>query len=311
MQNQIVVGWDAIYERAELVAQRMLRGHQERMVYLYGIPRGGIHAAQAVATTINRMAQDARKPHQAKLINTPEAAHFLVDDIIDSGATCERWGHEHPHIPFYSLVDKLGSNPRGVADRPGWYIFPWETADESVGPRENIVRLLQFLGEDVERDGLKETPDRVVRAWTEMLSGYKRDPAEVMKVFDDKCDEMVLVKNIEFTSFCEHHMLPFEGKAHVAYIPNGKVLGLSKIARVLEIYAQRLQIQERLTAQVAEALDDHLKPKGSACVIEATHFCMVCRGVKKQEARAVTSKLLGVFRDPAVRGEFFNLIGSK
>ena len=173
-----------------------------------------------------------------------------------------------------------------------------------------VRSLLAYLGDDPDREGLQDTPDRVVRSYAELFSGYGVNPADVFKVFEDgACDEMVVLRNCEFWSCCEHHMQPFFGKAHIAYVPKGKVAGISKLARVLDIYARRLQIQERLTCQVTRALDENLKPLGSACVIEATHFCMVCRGVQKQHSTLITSSLTGVFRDrPEVRAEFLNLV---
>jgi GTP cyclohydrolase I len=174
----------------------------------------------------------------------------------------------------------------------------------------SVRELIKFLGEDPDREGLKETPYRVLKSLKEMLCGYSQDPKDVMKTFEDgACDEMVLVKGINLESLCEHHLLPFIGQAHVAYIPNKRVIGLSKIARLVDIYAKRLQIQERLTVQITKALDDYLKPQGSACVIEAKHLCLSCRGVMKQNAVMVTSSLTGAFRDPEVRSEFLRLIG--
>jgi GTP cyclohydrolase I len=178
-----------------------------------------------------------------------------------------------------------------------------------VTPQDNIRELLRFIGESPEREGLKETPDRVVRSYAELFSGYGKKPEDVLKVFEDgACDEMVILRNCEFYSFCEHHMQPFFGKAHVAYIPDGRVIGVSKLARILDIYSRRLQIQERIGQQVTAALDEHLKPRGSACVLEAIHFCMTCRGVQKQHSEMVTSSLTGVFRDLPVRQELLSLI---
>lgn len=171
-----------------------------------------------------------------------------------------------------------------------------------------IRELLKFIGEDPDREGLKETPTRYLGALQEMLSGYKKDPAQLMKVFEVGYDEMVLVKDIDFVSMCEHHMLPFTGTATIGYIPNGKVIGLSKIARLLDVFAKRLQVQERLTNQVTEALDKYLDPLGSACTIRATHMCMSCRGVQKRNAVMVTSSLTGAFRlVPEARAEFLAL----
>jgi GTP cyclohydrolase I len=173
-----------------------------------------------------------------------------------------------------------------------------------------IKQIIEVIGDDPKREGLRETPQRVVNSWDELFSGYKQNPEEVMKTFEDgACDEMVILRDIEFYSTCEHHMLPFFGKAHIAYLPNGRVLGLSKLARVLDIYSRRLQIQERIGQQVTKALDDHLKPKGAACIIEAKHFCMLCRGVNKQNSVMITSSLTGRFKeDPATRAELMSLV---
>jgi GTP cyclohydrolase I len=175
--------------------------------------------------------------------------------------------------------------------------------------RDCIMKLLWAIGDDPSREGLLETPARVARSFKELFVGYTQDAADVMKVFEDgACDEMVLLKGIEFCSTCEHHMLPFLGVAHVAYLPNTRIIGISKLARLVEVYSRRLQVQERLTTQVTQALDQHLAPRGSACVIEAQHLCMACRGVRKQSSVMVTSSLTGAFKKAEVRAEFFNLI---
>lgn len=177
--------------------------------------------------------------------------------------------------------------------------------------KEHIQAILRYIGEDPNREGLRETPDRVIRSWGEIFSGYSQDPMDVMKTFEDgACDEMVVLKNISCWSNCEHHLLPFHGIAHIAYLPDKKIIGVSKLARLLEIFSRRLQVQERLTVQITDALMDGLKPKGAACVIEATHLCMSCRGVRQPEAILVTSSLRGCFRDESsTRSEFFRLIG--
>lgn len=171
--------------------------------------------------------------------------------------------------------------------------------------------ILQALGEDSEREGLKRTPERIEESLRFLTSGYKMSVADVLNgaIFEEQCDEMVLIKDIELYSLCEHHMLPFYGKCHVAYIPNGKIIGLSKVSRIVDIFMRRLQVQERLTNQIAESLMQSLSPKGVAVVIEAVHFCMTMRGVQKQNAVCVTSSLLGTFRsDRGTRMEFMNLI---
>lgn len=170
-----------------------------------------------------------------------------------------------------------------------------------------VRRILAAVGEDPEREGLKSTPRRVARMYHELLGGYTTDPQQVINgaLFDVQYDEMVLVRDIEFYSMCEHHMLPFIGRAHVAYIPDGKVLGLSKIPRVVDMYARRLQVQERMTRQIADFLRDLLKPQGVAVVVEAVHLCSTMRGVKKHDARMTTSAMHGAFRaNLATRQEF-------
>lgn len=263
---------------------------------IYGVPRGGTYAA---------LLAKARHP-SAVLVENPEEADCFVDDIVDSGATRRRYQSQF-QMPFYALIDKTNGDSHWQGH---WFSFPWERMEGIAGPEENIVRLLEYMGEDVQREGLKETPHRVVRSYQELYAGYRQDPQEVFKCFEDgACDEMVLLKGIELTSMCEHHMLPFMGEAHIAYIPNGKIIGVSKLARLLDIYARRLQVQERLTTQVTQALDTFLQPRGSACVIQARHLCMACRGVKKQHSLMITSSLTGSFRDdPRTRAEFFQLI---
>ena len=177
---------------------------------------------------------------------------------------------------------------------------------------EIVHELLGLLGENQERQGLLKTPKRVAASLKYLTSGYRQDVEKVLNgaVFDERYDEMVVVKDIEVFSLCEHHLLPFYGRAHVAYIPNGKIIGLSKIPRVVEIFAKRLQVQERLTSQIADCLNDALKPRGVAVVIDALHLCMAMRGVEKSSAYTVTSAMLGAFRSgERTRAEFLSLIG--
>lgn len=174
---------------------------------------------------------------------------------------------------------------------------------------EGIRNGMHLIGEDPWREGLEETPERILKSWDKLFGGYKEKPEDIMKVFQDgACDEMVVLANIEFFSVCEHHMLPFFGKCHIGYIPNGKVIGVSKLARLMEIYARRMQIQERVGQQITTALMDFLKPKGCGCVIEAQHFCMKARGVEKQNSMMVTSSLQGNFHESDVKAEFFSFI---
>jgi GTP cyclohydrolase I len=179
------------------------------------------------------------------------------------------------------------------------------------GARKAVSELITAVGEDTEREGLKNTPDRVARMYAELLSGYSMDPEKIINgaLFHINYDEMVLVRDIEFYSLCEHHMLPFLGRAHVAYIPAGKVLGLSKIPRLVDMYARRLQVQERMTRQIADLLQATLEPQGVAVVVEAMHLCSMMRGVKKHDARMTTSAMHGAFRaNLATREEFLQNI---
>lgn len=181
----------------------------------------------------------------------------------------------------------------------------------SLSTEEIYRELLRRMGEDPTRDGLLKTPERVAKATTFLTRGYTQSLEEVLHnaLFDVDYDEMVIVKGIEFYSMCEHHMLPFFGKAHVAYVPNGKVIGLSKIPRIVDVFARRLQVQERLTREVAEAIEDAISPQGVAVVMEAQHLCMMMRGVEKQESSTVTSAMLGVFKTKLqTRSEFLSLV---
>lgn len=271
---------------------------------VYAIPRGGISAAYAIGRHV-----------LFDLVNDPAEADYIVDDLIDSGATMARVlaaaarqptgrrFHKQQPVPV-ALLDKRTDRWKGV-----WVIFPWE-GDAEGSFEDNIRRMLQFVGEDTEREGLSETPARVAKAWEFWCKGYNEDPADILKVFEDgaeKVDEMVMVRDIPFYTHCEHHMAPFFGKATVAYIPNGKIVGLSKINRLVDCFARRLQVQERLTTQVADAIMEHLQPKGVGVIINARHLCMESRGVCQQGHSTTTSALRGVMSDGTVRQEFLHL----
>jgi len=177
--------------------------------------------------------------------------------------------------------------------------------------REAVHTILREIGEDPGRPGLRETPQRVAEAWRALTTGYEQDPREILReaIFEEPCNEMVMVREIEVYSLCEHHLLPFFGKCHIAYLPKGKIVGLSKLARLVEVFARRVQVQERLTSQIAHALQEALDPLGVGVVVEARHLCMMMRGVEKQNSLAVTSCMLGAFRDdPRTRNEFIELV---
>jgi GTP cyclohydrolase I len=265
---------------------------------VFGVPRGGTMALHCFMAGV--------KPALVEPVLHPEEAHVILDDIIDSGKTRQYYRNLFPSIPFVAVIDKK-DNPDHR--QLGWVQFPWEP-DAGEDIQSSVVRMIEFLGEDPTREGLEETPARVVKSWGTLYGGYAVNIPSIFKTFKEgACDEMVLLRDIEFYSTCEHHMLPFTGRAHIGYVPNGKVVGVSKLARLLDAFARRLQIQERIGQQVTNALTEFLNPLGCACVIEAQHYCMTSRGVQKQNSKMVTSSLTGVFRnDPAARAEFYNLI---
>ena len=177
-----------------------------------------------------------------------------------------------------------------------------------------VLSLIQEVGENPEREGLKKTPHRVAKAYEFLTQGYHKDIKQVLNgaVFNEKYDEMVIVKDIDFYSMCEHHLLPFFGKVHIAYIPDGKIVGLSKIPRIVDVFARRLQVQERMTQEICDTLEEHLTPRGVSVVVEAYHMCMMMRGVQKQNSITTTSAMHGIFKEDArTRAEFLNLISQK
>lgn len=178
--------------------------------------------------------------------------------------------------------------------------------------KNGYKQIIEDLGEDTNREGLQKTPERAAKAMQFLTQGYEQDAAEILKsaMFKEDYKEMVIVKDIEVYSLCEHHILPFFGKAHIAYIPNGHIVGLSKIPRIVDVFARRLQVQERLTAQILECINDTLKPQGVAVVIEASHMCMMMRGVQKQNSKTTTSGFRGAFENIETRSEFLKLISS-
>lgn len=257
---------------------------------VYPVPRGGVPALYAL------MASVGLQHHRLIPTSNPSEADFFLDDIIDSGATKERYAQNHPGVPFYALVDQSAA-----AEKP-WVVFPWERAETGLPEtgEDNIRRILQMVGENPQREGLLETPARVVKAWGHWCSGYAKNPADVLKVFEDGADnydQMICVRNIPIYSHCEHHLAPFFGTATIAYIPDGKIVGLSKLSRLADVFARRLQVQERLTTQIAAALQDALAPKGVGVLIRCRHMCMESRGVSQQGSETVTTALRGVILD--------------
>ncbi len=267
------------------------------MTDVYGVPSGGAPVAVRVAANLG-----------LPLADTPGPGTLVVDDLVDSGRTLKRY------VDQVAGVDALYRKPWSplelaphAEELDGWLVFPWE---HEGAPEDAVVRLLSYIGEDPNRDGLVDTPARVCRALKEMTAGYTQDPKTILATsFDCEYDEMVIVRGVAFTSMCEHHMLPFTGTAAVAYIPRSRVCGLSKLVRLVDVYARRLQMQERMTTQIADALQENLDPLGIGVVVKGVHSCMSCRGVNKA-GEMVTSALRGVMLDtPSARAEFMSLAG--
>jgi GTP cyclohydrolase IA len=313
MQKIILTNTDVL-ALAKTTAQnidRYVRLHdktalENRIVNIYGIPRGGIPTAYAILPFVDN----------GYVTDILAQAHVVVDDIVDSGATIQRYQNipgKAPSPAYIALINKqhdikpLPTFPDNWRDC--WIVFPWEETAEK-GIEDHITRLLQFVGEDVTRGGLLETPARVAKAWQHWTKGYSQNAAEILKTFEDgaeKHDQMITVKDIPFYSHCEHHMAPFFGTADVAYIPNGKIVGLSKLSRLVGVFAHRLQVQERLTDQIADALMEGLSPLGVGVTVRARHLCMESRGVCQQGHHTVTTALRGAIKTNTVaRQEFLN-----
>lgn len=282
---------------AERINDKWTNGH--RALNVYAVPRGGVPVAMMLAEYMSVI-----------FVSDVSRADIIVDDIIDSGATRARLKGEtmRPHgaDTFYALIDKTSH------DNPyrGWVVFPWEVSedgDQSV--TDNVTRLLQHMGEDHTREGLLETPKRYVKAWSEWTSGYDMDPASILKCFEDGAtDEMVVETRIPFFSNCEHHMAPFFGTVDIGYIPQGRIVGLSKMNRLVECFSRRLQVQERLTGQIADAMHKELGALGVGVVVRAQHMCVMSRGVRHAGCETITSAMRGVFMEGAARAEFLSLI---
>lgn len=285
-----------VFAAAKAVADRH---HNNGVTSVYGVPRGGAVPAALVAGFL-----------VVPLVSAPTTGTLVVDDLVDSGTTAARFDRSMFDALFRKSWAPTDLAPSAVpVPNDDWIVFPWERTDEDSGPTEAVRRLLQFVGEDPTREGLLDTPGRVVKALGELTSGYAQDPATILeRTFDVPFDEMVVVTGITFTSLCEHHVLTFSGTVDVGYLPSDRVVGLSKIPRLVECFARRLQVQERLTTEIAEAMNDQLNPSGVGVVVRARHSCMGCRGVRQPSAEMVTSKLLGQMRDDArARSEFLAL----
>ena len=273
------ISWEEIYLKIKTMKNALNKNTDK----IYGIPRGG-----QIVAGLTGMAVD-----------TPEDATIIIDDLYDSGATYNKWVEKYPDKEFVFLFNKQ------FEYQNTWLQFPWEESGEKE-VEENVIRLLEYFGEDASREGLKETPKRYVKFFKQFLS----PPEFNCTTFESEgYDEMIVQTNIPFHSLCEHHIAPFFGIGAIAYIPNKKIIGLSKLARTLDQFSRRLQNQERITIQVAEFLQNELDPQGVAVVLKAKHMCMEMRGVKKHDTWTTTSKMIGVFKDNEItRNEFLSLI---
>jgi len=294
MNNKIYITWGEIYKRLKEVKQHH---GSNSIISVYGVPKGGMILAGFLV---------GKYSEYFKMCDNPNECDLILDDLFDSGGTYEKY--KNYLKPFIFLFNK--QEEKRLKNK--WIIFPWErdhpNGEENV--QQNIIRQLQYIGEDTNREGLKETPNRILKSYTELYAGYDKDPKELFTVFESEgYDQIILLKDFEMYSMCEHHMLPFFGKCHVAYIPDKKVIGISKLARLVEIYSRRLQIQERIGKQVTMDLMEYLQPLGAACIIEAKHMCMCMRGVNKQNSIMTTSSMRGVFMDDrSAKEELMNLI---
>lgn len=298
MTEKIHFGWPDVMARLARIHGAIEYTSVPEGDAVYGVPRGGAVVAGLLAAK-----------YGYRVVDAAEDADIIVEDIIDSGATRERITEQlsqGPYAPqFCALVDKQGAD-KGI----GWVVFPWEERDESADIADTVVRQLELIGEDPTREGLKDTPRRYIKALQELCSGVGQDAAAPLaKTFNEDHDEIVCVKNMPFSSLCEHHLLGFTGVVHFAYVPKGKIVGLSKIPRMLHILASRPQVQERLATQIVETFDKALTPVGVMAVIEGRHSCMSCRGVRSQ-GEMVTSVVRGCFKDkPEARAEALALMG--
>lgn len=271
--------------------------------YIFPIPRGGVPIGLELSRILNIPL--IKHIHHSAM----KEKVLVVDDVVHSGKTRKKYWYTPfaaLHVKADTPSDKFPSFY--VSKETEWIKYWWEGGEQ---PAEDaVIRMIQAIGENINRDGLKETPKRIVKSWEELFCGYKANPEDVFKQFNsDGYNQIVLLKDIEFFSCCEHHMLPFFGKAHIAYIPKEKVIGISKLARLMEIYSRRMQIQERIGEQITSDIMKHLDAQGAACVIEAQHLCMKMRGVNKQHSVMITSSVKGAFMDNAVaRQELMELI---
>jgi len=268
-----LISWESIRSRVRSLPQNAT---------YYGVPRGGAYISAMLNPVMN-----------------PEEADFIIDDLIDSGETKKIWTEKYPKKKFIGLFDKIKeTNLRGK-----WLVFPWEVNDTERDIEDHFRRVLQYF-DDIHREGLVDTPKRYIKFLHEFLSPA---PFNFTTFENEGNDQMITQSNIHFYSLCEHHLAPFFGKAKVSYIPDNKIVGLSKLARTVDWYARRFQNQERITQQIASRLMEELSPQGVGVQIEAHHLCMSMRGIQKPNAITRTTALKGIYLEQKVKDEFLKL----
>jgi len=294
--GKLHISWKQISNMVAKLDSDLRITYKKTPIKVYGVPKNGWMVVKELMNITNDYIESSY-----------EDCDIVVDDIIDSGRTAGK----HKAAPFYALLSKKQTLSGMVCkfveliDKGDWVVFPWE-GTEQTSIEDNIVRLLQYIGEDPNREGLVDTPARVERSFKELYGGYSQNPDAILKaVFtEERYQELVVVKDIEFYSMCEHHMLPFYGKVHIGYLPEGKVVGLSKLCRLTDIFARRLQIQEKLACDIVDTIERVLKPKGCGCIIQAKHHCMMSRGVGKQNSNVITTSLRGEMLKEPLKSEF-------
>lgn len=281
---------------AWIIQSHIIETGEEFYDSIYAVPRGGV----PIAILMNRKLQLLLLENEADITEKT----LIVDDICDSGRTLAKFPNNDSATIFKKSDASLHTPRWCLYDTNDWIEFPYEQTERD--EEDNIVRMLETLGEDASREGLKDTPKRVMKFYRQFLSP---DPFNFTTFNAEGTDEMIVQRDIPFFSLCEHHLAPFFGVATVAYIPDGKIVGLSKLARTVDLYARRFQNQERITSQIAERLMEELQPRGVAVTLKARHFCMEMRGIKTHDVHTVTSKLTGFFKDDAkARAEYLEYI---
>ena len=292
-----IINESALDKLTKKLCSRIDRGKYKD---LYPIPRGGYPIAIRMSKILSIPIILNKKQITSKTL--------IVDDLIDSGKTLSEFSSNDKAVVFVKngKQDSVNFFAQELKSSE-WVKFPDEPSDEVL---IHLERILQYIGEDTSREGLIETPMRMKKAYDEIFSGYKTNPKDLIKTFTQgTCQEMVILKNCEFYSTCEHHFFPFYGHISIGYIPDKKVIGVSKLARLVDCFSRRMQIQERMTSQIADFLEKELGARGVYVVCEGVHFCMTSRGIKKQDASMITSAIRGVFETNAQsRNEFLNLI---